>query len=223
MPNNIADWNIRDDQIYLFRMVQAVNNGTCDNGLASQLPGPVSTARWLTTASRILRLYVSKSNPTETLRNLVRFIVKVYAPFWFLIKSQPQSIHGSRHLFQYILWIRELPVNIQHIIRPTIAQNSYYLHPENVLLSMITDEDSTVRMQAYEKIRTARGDPPPMIRQFQVPKHQINFDCNTYTEIINWDNLKITEPPCLSLYTDEQLTQYQFSPHEIIPIPGIYI
>lgn len=220
MPNNIENWKIRSDQLYLYRMVVAVNTGSCDEILAAQKPGPVSTARWLTTASRLLRLYVSKSHPTEDLKNLVAFIVKVYAPFWFLVKSEPQCINGSRHLFKYILWIRQLPMHIQMIIRPTIENNSYYFHPENILLGMITDSDQRVRFLAYERIRNARYDPPETIRHFRVPKHQINFECDTFTEAINWDNLQITYPPCLHFYTDEQLVQYQYSTDHIIEIPG---
>lgn len=93
MPDSIENWNIRSDQRYLFRMVLAVNNGCCDDSLATQKPGPVSTARWLTTASRLLRLYVSQTHPSDNLKNLVAFIVKVYAPFRFLVTSQPQAIH----------------------------------------------------------------------------------------------------------------------------------
>lgn len=220
MPENVGDWKIRDDQLYLYRMVLAINNGSCDDKLAKQNPGPVSTARWLTTASRLLRLYVSKRQPSENLKNLVTFVVKVYAPFWFLVKGQPQSIHGSRHIFKYIVWIRELPFNIQMIIRPIIEHNSYCLHSENIQLAMITDPDQTIRSQGYEIIRTARCKPPAKIREFRVPKHQINFDADVYTNIIKWDNIQISEPPCLYFYTDEILEHYQFSDHEIIEIPG---
>lgn len=220
MPGNIENWAIRSDQRYLYRMVVAVSNGSCDKMLATQNPGPVSTARWLTTASRLLRLYVSKTHPTEELKILVAFVVKVYAPFWFLVKSQPQFIHGSRHLFKYILWIRQLPTHIQMIIRPTIANNSYYFHPENILLAMITDPDHEVRYRAYECIRNARSDPTPSIREFRVPKNQINFNCDSYTNAINWDQVQITEPPCLIFSTNEDLVHYQYSTDHIMEIPG---
>ena len=84
------------------------------------------------------------------------FIVKVYAPFWFLVKSHPQSINGSRHIFiNYIVWIRELSQHIQEIIRPVIEHNSYF-HPENVLIAMITDSDASIRYLGYEKNRINR-------------------------------------------------------------------
>lgn len=36
MPENIDDWEIRDDQRYLYRMVVAVHTGVCDERLANE-------------------------------------------------------------------------------------------------------------------------------------------------------------------------------------------
>ena len=41
------------------------------------------------------------------------------------------------------------------------------------------------------KIRNARRDPPEKIREFHVPKGNINFNCTTYTEIINWEEIAL--------------------------------
>lgn len=221
MPHSIADWDIRADQCYLYRMVIAVNNGVCDEHLASIKPGPVNKARWLTTAGRILRLYITKKNPPLYLCKLAAFVVKVYAPFWFLVKSQPLAIHGSRHVFKYISWIRGLPEDVQEVIRPTIENNAYFFHPENVLLSMITDPNHLTRSEGYEKILDARHDPPSTIRQFIAPKRGIiNFNSNSYTSMIDWNKVRITEPPCLQFYIDEQLQEFHYSNDKIIEIPG---
>ncbi|XP_036340639.1 uncharacterized protein LOC118750006 [Rhagoletis pomonella] len=220
IPENIGSWELRNDQRYLFDMVLAVNNGECDEYLASKSPGPVSTARWLTTASRLLRVYVSKESPSAELRNMVEFVVKVYAPFWFLVKSQPQAIHGSRHVFKYICWIRELSNAVQAIIRSAIENNAYYFHPENILLAMITDADPEIRNDGYEKIKTARQYPPAGLRVFKVPKRGvINFESKSYVSMIDWSQFKITEPPCVQFYPDSELTMFQFSENEVINIP----
>lgn len=80
LPAVVEDWEkLRGDQKYLYRMVRAINDGVCDEKLAGYKPGPVSTARWLTTASRILRLYISKKDPSQALRKLVEFIVNSYS------------------------------------------------------------------------------------------------------------------------------------------------
>lgn len=221
MPSNIDAWIIRSDQRYLYRIVRAVDSGHCDDDLASAQPGVTSTARWLTTASRILRYYVTQAQPSNILRDLATFIVKVYAPFWFLVKSQALAIHGSRNVFKYISWIRDLPHNTQSVIKTTIDNNPYFFHHENILLSMITDPDAIVRADGYTKIFEARSNATGQTRQFRGAKHQphINYSSTTYTEMIDWTRFNITEPPCLQFYTQEQLSDLQYS-DEIIKIPG---
>jgi len=56
----------------------------------------------LTMVNQILRLYISKENPNKHLVTLVNYIVKVYAPTWFEIKSKLSCTDGSRHLFHMI-------------------------------------------------------------------------------------------------------------------------
>lgn len=98
MPENIDDWELRADQRYLYDVVKAVANDDCNDDLDQRLPGPLHHALWLTTASRILRLYVTKSGRevSRDLKALAQYVMKVYAPFWFLVKSQPLAIQGSR-------------------------------------------------------------------------------------------------------------------------------
>ena len=49
-------------------------------------PRKLHNARWLTLANRILRLYVSTTNPSEQLYSLVHFVINLYAPAWFQVK-----------------------------------------------------------------------------------------------------------------------------------------
>lgn len=208
MPVNVDGWNVRGDQLYLYSMVLAVHTGECDDRLAVEKPGEISTARWLTTASRILRYYVTCTQPSMILKNLVQFIVKIYAPFWFLIKSQPLAVHGSRNVFKYISWIRQLPEDVQKVLRPVIENNPYFFHPENILLSMITDQDPLVRSDGIAKVLLARSEATGCIRQMfgpQVDKF-INFESECYVDMINWNIFELTEPPCLQFYTQDQLT-----------------
>lgn len=222
MPNiTEEDWkHFRGDQKYLYRMALAIHTGVYDDKLASKKPGPVSTARWLTTASRILRLYVSKQNPSQALQKLVQFIVQVYVPFWFLVKTRPQAIHGSRNVHKYITWLRDMPEDVQTVVRKSIKNNAYFFHPENILLTMITDSDRMVRFKAYEKILKIRDEmePSEKIRVFHPATLDIKFESLTYSAMVDWRHFK-TEPPCLQFYNDEQLKEFQHS-EKIIEIPG---
>ncbi|KAK2577113.1 hypothetical protein KPH14_011881 [Odynerus spinipes] len=69
MPTNIPEieQNVVDqmstDQKYLYKICQAVGAGICSSELANCQPGKMAHSRWLTTANRILRLYVASTNP----------------------------------------------------------------------------------------------------------------------------------------------------------------
>ena len=62
IPGNLppVDANILStDQKYLYEIHTAVSTGIIPEGLASRSPGCLNHARWLTTANRLLRIYVS--------------------------------------------------------------------------------------------------------------------------------------------------------------------
>lgn len=219
MPENIDDWQIRGDQRYLYQMVKAIHSGVCSERLANMNPGPIQHARWLTTASRVLRGYVTKTNPSNDLMTITRFIMQVYAPFWFLVKSQPLAIHGSRHMFKYIQWIRGMPQNLQRVIQDSIRRNGFFCHHENILLSMITDTDTDhhVRTEGYNKILRARLEETVHIREFHVPV--IKFDCESYSMMIDWNQQRLTEPPCIQFLPQAEIERLRDS-DEIISLPG---
>lgn len=91
--------DLSSDQQYLLDMCHAVSSGECSVGLANRSPGKVHHARWLTTANRLLRLYVSTSDPSENLRCLVHYVMNVYARTWFSIRCRPSCAEGPKHLF----------------------------------------------------------------------------------------------------------------------------
>ena len=74
------------DQKYLGQMHQVIRNGSGSDSLARRDPGNVSLARWLTIANRIMRVYVSTNEPSDELKALVEYVMKVYVPTWFDIK-----------------------------------------------------------------------------------------------------------------------------------------
>ncbi|CAH1113215.1 unnamed protein product [Psylliodes chrysocephalus] len=121
--------NLSNDQNYLYRIVLAVTSGECSQYLSNLQPGPISHSRWLTTASRILRLYISSKKPTENLITLATYIVKVYEPVWFAIKTKPRCWDGARHLWKIIYLRRYLPQVLRNIIDPVIQRNAYFSHP----------------------------------------------------------------------------------------------
>ncbi|GBO11390.1 hypothetical protein AVEN_151539-1 [Araneus ventricosus] len=90
--------NLRCDQKYLLDICTSISSGVGSSGLAKRQPNTLNLARWLTTTNRILRLYISTSDPSNELITLVVFTLRVYAPSWFRIKVHHSIKDGARHL-----------------------------------------------------------------------------------------------------------------------------
>jgi hypothetical protein len=132
--------DLSTDQKYLLDIYKAVSSGDCSVTVAMRSPGKMAHSRWLTTASRILRLYVSTVEPNDNLQDIVCFIMKVYVPLWFSIKSKPLISDGAKHVFQMINLSRSLNERSVKIIDKVIQRNAFFAHPENILVAMIHDE-----------------------------------------------------------------------------------
>lgn len=104
LPDEVIQY-LSTDQHYGYKIVSAIREGVFPARMALLEIGPVNHSRWLTTANRLLRLWVSKHGlKGKNLRNLqliVEFIIGVYYPCWFNAKVKHCWIEGPRHiLFQ---------------------------------------------------------------------------------------------------------------------------
>lgn len=165
----------------------------------------MNLARWLTTANRILRLYISTSNPSNELLTLVVFILRVYAPTWFRIKIHHSIKDGARHLWRFISSSRYLPKKYRDVIEPVIYRNAYFAAPENMLLAMLTDERHHIRTLAARRIIKAREISPVKncVRRFVIPT--INFEATDYVDLIDWQSCCVTSPPVLREISSQEL------------------
>lgn len=203
LPHEVVN-DLSVDQKYLYSMVQAVQSGTCDVVLASKKPGPLNHARFCTLACRVLRLYVATLKPTNNLKTLVKFIVKVYAPLWFSVKIKPNFADGPRHLFKFIRLIDYLPTNLKTMAQQVLQNNAYFLHSENLLATMLVDPQIETRKKAVKLVNLARNSNRNVVRTFEKPK--VNFKAKYYDELIDWNCAALMEPPVTKLLTDVQLT-----------------
>lgn len=194
-PND-TDLDLSTDQEYLLQMCQAVSKGVCPEELARKSPGNISHARWLTTANRILRLYITESKPSKNLTKLAKNVVLVYAPTWFEVKRTKSCVEGSKLFFKMIERTRYMPMVDKKVIHASISNNGYFAHPENILLSMIFDENPTIRQKAVSFIRSAKKPQSTDIRKFKIPL--INFKASCYYEMVNLKNTIITVPPLVA-------------------------
>ena len=84
------------------------------------------------------------------------FIVLVYVPSWFVIKSS--KLHEiPRILFENAQIIKNLPNNdVKKIAFDNLDGNSYALLPQNFLYSLLLSGKPTLRKQALETILQLR-------------------------------------------------------------------
>ena len=178
----IESKDLSADQQYLLEISKAVASGRCSEDLANKKPGPISHSRWLTTANRLLRLYIATSTPSKKLKNLANLIIKVYAPVWFAIKKQPECYTGPHHLYLTISLSRSLDSEIKKIIDPVIQRNGFFAHPENLLLAMITDADLEIRIEALQKILDCRKSPRRELEELHQQKVPERWTMATNTQ-----------------------------------------
>ncbi|GBN38421.1 hypothetical protein AVEN_69397-1 [Araneus ventricosus] len=180
------EWTILSkDQQHLLDISYAVKSGSSPEDLAVREPGPLYHSKWLTTASRVLRLYLIIENSRDEHKILVSFIPKSYMHAWFHIKKSKYFTNGPEHVFEVIKSSRFLPENLLKVIDPVIQRNAFFAHPGNVLLSMIVDKKDLVRELDFRRIIKARNlsSKRKSIRSFQPPK--MNFPATYYIQMIH--------------------------------------
>ena len=144
---------IGSDQKYLRDIISGISSGEVSDSLANRSPGKLGYAHWLTHGNRILRSFVSISEPTEDMLNIVIYSINVYTRTWFLIRSKPSLTNGSRHMFNMIAFIKEQNFKYEYniILFKVISRNTYYAHSEHILLSILTDDNPNLRLLAIIK------------------------------------------------------------------------
>lgn len=93
--------------------------------------------------------------------------------------------------------------DLKALVYPVIERSAYFTHPENIVLSMLTDNDKHIRELGCSRVIKARSLKLSELRSFKIPK--IGFDSNTY-HLIDWqsEDLVLTEPPLLrEISTDD--------------------
>ena len=108
---------------------------------------------------------------------------------------------GSANLFGMLRRSRELEDDqMKTIAFRVIQRNAFFAHPENILITMVSDGNPVIRKLGWKRIQKARQTPPtpnrntPPVRAFTVPK--INLDARSYHEMISWD-VEYAAPPML--------------------------
>ena len=86
-----------------------------------------------------MRIYISQDEPTSELIRIVTFIVNSYGPILSKYSIIPPILNKVLKIL--LLCIQEIPENDRIIVQPVLARNSYWAHPEQILLGAIYDTD----------------------------------------------------------------------------------
>ena len=157
--------------------------GELDYEVLKQVISPVNHSRWLTTACRKCRIWVSKhglrknSKSYKSLKMIVSCIVSIYTPMWFKIKCKPNIINGPDHMLTYVMLVnKHCSAEVKAVVEPVMQRRAWYSHSENILLAMIASQDEEKRKFAVDTIKGIRGIESygdNSVRDFHVPR--INF------------------------------------------------
>ncbi|GBN13580.1 hypothetical protein AVEN_120593-1 [Araneus ventricosus] len=123
--------------------------------------------------------------------------MKVYTPNWFNIKTKHSLKDGAKHVWNTISRSRYLSQDIKDVVDGVICRNSFFAHPENILLCMLKDERPHIRELAARRIITSRESSSNVksVHPFLPPK--LNFEAADCTEMNDWSSITITSPPIL--------------------------
>ena len=162
--------------------------------------GLICHSRWLTTANRFFRLWVSQHWETGEnlyrLREIIKFIVGVYYPMWFMIKTRRSRTQGPHHVLQQLRYVRKMSPSGQALIGKYIMSSAWNSHSERIMLSLLVGS-MEARVFAVDKILHIRkdspdqGDPRPGLRHNPVT---LDLNANFLQDMIEWDNEVLHEP-----------------------------
>jgi hypothetical protein len=209
--------DLSDDQRILLEYMVGISTGKVDEKFVKRKPGPLNHSRWLTTATRILILYTRTLHPSETLKVLVTFIVKSYAPAWFIIKRSNNFTEGPGIFFKIIQDVKEVEEKVQTFITPreddeesitdkvfrVLARNAFCCLGENFLASLLYSPNDSHRQAAVDKIMVIRAGPKLKVTPVRIPK--VNFEAEEWSNLIDISTTQCHEPPCVRHLSNEEL------------------
>ena len=202
----IDENSLSSDQKYLLKIYRTITSGLCNNELLTSRPGNLNHSRWLTTASRFMRLYISTEEPSEVFMKIIKYIVEVYVPTWFQVKRDESITSGAINYYSLLRRIISLTSDVKDIVEPVLSRNAYFAHHESILLAMVSDDETNIRRLGWRRIYKARQDAASTkrVRAFTVPK--VNFQAQTYIGMVDWQS-NYTEPPMTKMIPNKKILE----------------
>lgn len=122
---------------YLLDIHQFISEGKCSSETILRNPGIMVHTGWLTTANRVLWLYVVTEYTSNKTDLIVACTIKVYVPMCFKVKCDLPRNWGSGCVPDDWIFERNRSCGTRHC-------TSSYTLLENILLTIINDERSHI-------------------------------------------------------------------------------
>ena len=221
---SLSDDVVKDlstDQAYGYRIIQAIRTGELPTDLALLEIGPVSHSRWLTTANRLCRIWVSnhglKGKTLKNLKLIVEYIVGVYYPCWFNIKVKHSWVEGPRHILFQLHLLRLQNKAVVDAVLPTVQRSAWYAFSEMIIQTLLCSSDSEERRAGVQKIVAMRGGDDntlgdPSVRPRKMPA--INPSASSLLELIDWAD-SIYEPTLTCKLTTAAVRKFIDEPMQV--------
>ena len=217
----------QDEQLLIGYCLLVQNGPKADEDLkiSQRRPGKVCASRWVTTASSILCLYTQTKNPSTNLKLMVGFILNVYAPALFLAKGDWHCSRGPVHFFNLMSFARDFLSDRPELLEKVnnvLKNNSFWAHPENMLLAFAMDSNPNLNAKALEIIQKLRKSKAKRIRKFRKPGKFLNFEAQSYDELIDFKQFKPSlycSPPLLRDHSIQDIKTKNFDV-DIMEVPA---
>ena len=219
--------DLSSDQNYGYRMVCAIRNGIVPLDLILLDIGPVCHSRFLTTANRFTRMWVSKhgfkGKDLANLRLIVEYIVGVYYPLWFEAKVKHNHVEGPRHVLKQLVLVRLQKKAVQDIVMPYVVSGAWYSHSECVFLTLLNSSDEEERRFAVKKLLKLRADQVTGDTGVRPRVHAkyLNKDATKLTDLISWEE-NVYEPVFTCSLSPDDIRQFLDRPMDVpyMPVHG---
>ena len=225
---DMANLKNQDEKLLLGYCLLVQHGPESDEDLkvSHRKPGQVCASRWVTTASNCLRLYIQTENPSANLILIVGFIVNVYAPALFWAKQEWHCSKGPFHFFNVMSLARDFLEDdhpkLLEGVNEVLKNNSYWAHPENMLVAMAMDSNPDLNVKALEIISKLRKSKAQRIRKFRKPGKFLNFKAQSYDELIDFKQFKpslYSSPPLLRDHSLQDIKTKNFD-DDIMKVPA---
>lgn len=156
----------------------------------------------------------------EVLKLLATWVTQVYLPMFYEIKVKHDIKYGPWHLIKlFRLWQKQ-DARVKNASKPYLKTESWWAHPENVLVALLCSDDTRQRVFAVDTIMAVRAGSEQgstAVRSFKVPE-MVNPDaCDLYA-LIDWEKETITEPVFTGNMSLAQLDALKVSPWSFLHI-----